>query len=1310
MSSRFRCSKGHQWEIGEQSPTSPNHLICPECGASAELETAFFQQEDASGTEAPFDPWATRDDRRVPDTGISRSFPEIPGYEILSELGRGGMGVVYKARQLALDRLVALKMILSSAHAGPELLMRFRSEAEAFASLQHPNLVGIYEIGEHDGTPFFSLEYVDGGTLADLLKREQLSLEEAAQLIETVAQAIHYAHQRRIIHRDLKPSNILVTSDGVPKVSDFGLAKRLDDDNQQTRTGAVLGTPAYMAPEQAAGRTEDIGTPVDIYALGAVLYEVLTSRPPFLGDSEWSTINMVINEEPRPPSQFRKVPRDLETICLKCLEKNPNKRYASAQALAEDLRRFRLNEPILARPARPRERFVKFVRRRPAIASLIGVSILAFFALIVSASYYHLNIQRMSDDNLNRAIRLCVETGTARLANNDAFSALLWYAEALMLENEPPRKKLHRMRYAALLRQSPKLAYVWNHGSVVRHGSFSPDGRWVVTASDDKTARIWHLSEKPKEIPPLEHKDRVLQAWFSADGERVLTACADGTARVWDARTGSPITEPLKHGDSVVSAAFDPQGERVLTTGGNDRAVVWNAFTGEKIGAIRYRAEITCARFSPDGRFIVTASSDGSARIWRADNFEPYSAPLQHAGPVRYAAFSPNGEQVVTASDDSTARIWTVAESQKAQMISLLAHAAPVKRATYSHDGSMLVTIADNDTASLWSLKSEASLISLLKHDSSVSLYPSFSPDDSFVVTSSDDNTARVWSTVTGQLATSKLLQNGTVQSTSLTRDGRFLLTTSDDGSAIVWDLAVGTLLVESSKRSYQHLSPRSIYDLESSRIESVRLRPRPGVNVQPVSAGIQVKHPTTGKVLMLADRGANFAVFSDDGKWVVTGNREFARVWNAETGAPRSPPLEHASEVTNADFSPDNRLLVTCSNETVAKIWNIDTGTMATAPLKHQGTVWDADFSPDGSLIVTASEDETVRIWSAFSGQIVTPPLHHPRPVVEVTFQNDRQVRTVMEDGTEQIWKLPTCDYPDETLRGFAQILSGSRIVPQGALPLNKRAFRQLWESNHPRYPEFFRTTPEEILNWRERIANEAWSAGRWDAVIWQTDVLLKERRDDWHYLMVRGDAEAESERWLKSAADFVRVLDRHPDNLEAMCRLALVKLHLGETAEFSRICHDMLKRIRSEKDVPSVFAVLLTCSTSTSQRIDRQDTLETARDRWSQQKTSLPLLRCYAYSLYRNGEVAESLERLEELHRGCGDMVSAETLFYLALACQRLGKNELAASYREQALERYNLLKTRGTTHKRANWMQRIRLDRLRREADQMFGDGEH
>lgn len=405
-------------------------IVCPQCGAplaptDRDSENRWVCPQCGCKVARPAAP--------------SAPFPAFEDYEILDVLGRGGMGVVYRARQRSLGRLVALKMIRTGDQASPRERARFRMEAEAAARLQHPHIVQIYEVGEQSGSPYLALEFIDGVSLAQVLGGRPQPPRESARLIESLARAIHYAHQRGIVHRDLKPANILLapgspvdggsrsstarlerselgpsgsggkpaTADsplaGSPKITDFGLAKQLDSafDSErpepagiQTQTGAILGTPNYMAPEQAAGRSRAIGPATDVYALGTILYEMVTGRPPFQGASVLETLEQVRTQEPVPPRRLQgRLARDLETICLKCLEKEPAHRYATAEALAEDLRRYLAGEPILARPASFWERSAKWARRRPALAALITVSVAAIVVLLAGGLSYHVRLR-----------------------------------------------------------------------------------------------------------------------------------------------------------------------------------------------------------------------------------------------------------------------------------------------------------------------------------------------------------------------------------------------------------------------------------------------------------------------------------------------------------------------------------------------------------------------------------------------------------------------------------------------------------------------------------------------------------------------------------------------------------------------------------------------------------------------------------------------------------------------------------------------------------------------------------------------------
>jgi predicted Ser/Thr protein kinase len=343
------------------------------CWARAELDVLLPPEAGSDGS--------------LPNLAEEPRLPAIPGYAVEAVLGHGGMGVVFRARHLGLNRLVALKMALAGLYAGPEERERFRREAEAVAALRHPNVVQVHDVGDTDGRPYFTMEYVEGGSLAQKLDGTPQPARHAAQLVATLAAAVQAAHATGIIHRDLKPGNVLLTADGTPKISDFGLARRLDTAGGLTRTGAPLGTPSYMAPEQAAGKSSMVAPAVDIYSLGAILYELLTGRPPFRAETAAATVQLVLGQDPVPPSRLNPlVPRDLETICLKCLHKEPEHRYASAAALADDLGRFQEGRPIQARPLGWAGRLWRWGRRKPAAAALVATA-LAFIGLAVGSAF-----------------------------------------------------------------------------------------------------------------------------------------------------------------------------------------------------------------------------------------------------------------------------------------------------------------------------------------------------------------------------------------------------------------------------------------------------------------------------------------------------------------------------------------------------------------------------------------------------------------------------------------------------------------------------------------------------------------------------------------------------------------------------------------------------------------------------------------------------------------------------------------------------------------------------------------------------------
>jgi serine/threonine protein kinase len=484
----------------------------------------------------------------------------IGDYEILERVGRGGMGVVYRARHVTLHRIVALKMLLGGEFADRDERLRFRAEAEAVGRLSHPHIVQLFDIGEYDAgaglpRPYFTLEFVDGGSLAARLAGRPQPSGQAAAWLEALAHAVHYAHQHGIVHRDLKPSNVLLTGDGQPKVCDFGVAKHLEGSDVQTRSGTLVGTAEYMAPEQAEGKAE-VGPAADIYALGALLYTMLTGRPPFQGASTLDTLDQVRTLEPVAPRRLQPtLPRDLETICLKCLAKEPQKRYASALALAEDVRRFLTGQPVLARPVSPLERAWKWARRRPALAALLVLSTL--LAVIgfpsVTLLWLHADRERQAKEEQSRiALAAQDEAETAlyfsriALAERDYFANNVAGTHALLALCSPQEGRPHRRGWEWYYLQHLCHAYrlsLDGQPGYVQGVAFSPDGKLLATAAgvpgmgigDPKTdpgeLSVWDC-RTGKLVKKLVHPGSVHGADFSSDGRWLVSGCADECVRL----------------------------------------------------------------------------------------------------------------------------------------------------------------------------------------------------------------------------------------------------------------------------------------------------------------------------------------------------------------------------------------------------------------------------------------------------------------------------------------------------------------------------------------------------------------------------------------------------------------------------------------------------------------------------------------------------------------------------------------------------------------------------------------------------------
>jgi WD40 repeat protein len=587
---------------------------------------------------------------------------QFGNYELLGEIARGAMGIVYRARQTALDRVVALKMVRSGEFAGPDEVRRFRGEAEAAATLDHPNIVSIFEVGEHRGIQFYAMRLVEGGSLATRLAeyavtkattRAEAKLRQraAATLIATVARAVNHAHQRRILHRDLKPGNILIDTAGVPHVTDFGLARRIGKDSTLTRTGAILGTPSYMAPEQARGR-EDVTTEADVYGLGAVLYELLAGRPPFMGEDVLDTLYHVREREPASPRSYSPlVDRDLETICLKCLEKTPDRRYSSAAALAEDLDRWSNGEPILARRASAFERAVKWTQRNPAGAGLVALGVVAATAIIwgLVALWYNarlevangnLKIERDEADRLRKLAedqqaiantqRGIADEQRKRAAEQEALARRYLYVTQMNQAKRAYEEKKFGYALALLEKLRPERAdqedlrgpewhHLWRlcggshhdlrgHTAGVTSATYTADGLLLASGDAEGNIKLWDVEGQQEQRTFSDGSAAVNALEFDPTGKRLAAAGEDGIVRIWDVEAGRVIARGVGNKVPMLSLAFHPTKPQVASGGVDGSVRLWAANTGALLAALSSSEPVRSVRFTPDGSGLFAVS------------------------------------------------------------------------------------------------------------------------------------------------------------------------------------------------------------------------------------------------------------------------------------------------------------------------------------------------------------------------------------------------------------------------------------------------------------------------------------------------------------------------------------------------------------------------------------------------------------------------------------------------------------------------------------------------------------------------------
>jgi serine/threonine protein kinase/WD40 repeat protein len=896
-------------EPADQPPVKPTIVI----GAEAVEESGTVAQRPEDSRQPQI-----RNQKSEIKNPLVRYFGD---YELLEEIARGGMGVVFKARQVSLNRPVALKMILAGQLASEADVKRFHTEAEAAANLDHPNIVQIYEVGMHEGQHYFSMQLIEGESLAQRISDFgfpilDLDSEKAggksaighrqsaiASFLAQVARAVHFAHQRGILHRDLKPANILIGAKGEPHVTDFGLAKRLTydsslatDHSALTLSGAVMGTPHYMAPEQAQGKVKQLSTGADVYSLGAILYQMLTGRPPFEAETPLEVMRKAIEEEPERPnavlapsrreaplakSQIEnlksRIDSDLETICLKCLEKDPKRRYGSAEALAEELERWQRGEPITARPVTSGERLVKWAKRKPLVAALGGAVLLALILGIGGIVWQWRQTERARRFQERETYRAKIA-----LAHSHIVQGAPALARGLLAECAPA---LQHWEWGHLKQVSQAIPIaLQGHKAPIQYCLFSPDGKNAATLHQDKQVRVWDaLAAREKFRINLALDRFVHELCFSEDSGRLILVVADSylaatevvvwdvdqgreikryppegrahlvspngrrgcgitvpatwspTVILWEIGTNRRIAEWQEPGEEVKVLGFSPDGQRLLTLSIRPgfSFKIWDAGSGKRLAAINSQSVYFAAVFSPDGKRLLLRCSSGFAEIHETDTGQTVSK----LGPVVFrggywvkntadlcvqpdAVFSPNGTYVATLDVDGMVAIW---EPETGKRLAVLPNGqGRIAAMTFCPDNRRLLTAGRDHPPTLWEAATGHKLASLPGPTDSIQCL-ALSPDGKQALAGTVNGLVKLWSVEDepGTLALVPAHTNAIVTLGRFSHDGQRVLAASRDRPTGITEVKVWDLRGGKEVASFSHTNPvaQAVFSKDGQRV-----------------------------------------------------------------------------------------------------------------------------------------------------------------------------------------------------------------------------------------------------------------------------------------------------------------------------------------------------------------------------------------------------------------------------------------------------------------------------------------------------------